>query len=26
KGADLQKAMHQIQVWSEKWVTEEECG
>ncbi len=26
KGADLQKAMRQIQVWSEKWVTEEECG
>ncbi|MFL4114252.1 winged helix-turn-helix transcriptional regulator, partial [Pseudomonas aeruginosa] len=26
KGADLQKAMRQIQVWSEKWITEEECG
>ena len=26
KGADLQKAIVQLQVWSEKWVTEEECS
>lgn len=26
KGADLQKAMVQLQLWSEKWVTPEECS
>ncbi|MBL1225078.1 winged helix-turn-helix transcriptional regulator [Enterococcus sp. BWR-S5] len=26
KGQDLQLAMNQLQVWAEKWVTEEECG
>lgn len=26
KGADLQKSIVQLQVWSEKWVTEEECS
>ena len=26
KGADLQKAIVHLQVWSEKWVTEEECS
>ena len=25
-GADLQKAIVLLQVWSEKWVTEEECS
>lgn len=26
KGADLKKAMVQLQLWSEKWVTPEECS
>lgn len=26
KGADLQKAMVQLRLWSEKWVTPEECS
>ena len=26
KGADLQNSIKQLQVWSEKWVTEEECS
>ncbi|MEY8444744.1 winged helix-turn-helix transcriptional regulator [Enterococcus ratti] len=25
KGADLQKAILQLQAWSKKWVSEEEC-
>ncbi|MGC6768984.1 winged helix-turn-helix transcriptional regulator [Enterococcus sp. LJL128] len=26
KGEDLEKSMKQLQVWAEKWVTDEECS